>query len=91
MKMSEQYIVRRIAGQPMLIPVGQKVVEDKEILNLSEPAFFLLKEIEKGTELNKIIDMYMIQIGRSEDEREETSQNINGFISKMIRDEVIVK
>lgn len=90
MRISDQYIARRIVGQPMLIPVGQKVVEQEEILNLTEPAFFLFEQIEQGRKRSEIVDAYMQHAGYPEEKKKETEQNINSFLRSMKEKQVII-
>lgn len=48
MKLSENFIYRRICGEALLMPVGEKTREYNGIFTLSETGAFLLDRITKG-------------------------------------------
>lgn len=46
MKISEGYVIKKIAGEYLLIPYGQKIIENNQIMTLNENSGKLLKYIE---------------------------------------------
>ncbi len=46
MKLSDEYLVRKIKDDYYLIPVGQKVVSSTPVSKISETAYLILKELE---------------------------------------------
>lgn len=45
MKISEGYVVKKIAGEYLLIPYGQKIIENNQIIKLNDNSGMLLEHI----------------------------------------------
>lgn len=45
MKISEGYVVKKIAGEYLLIPYGQKIIENNQIIKLNDNSGMLLEYI----------------------------------------------
>ena len=50
MKLSKDFICRRICGETLLMPVGEKTREFNGIFTLTETGAFLMDEIERGSD-----------------------------------------
>lgn len=56
MKLKHGFMLREIAGQWVVIPLGARTVEFNAILNLSETAALIWKMIENGIDEEAIVD-----------------------------------
>lgn len=50
LRLSENFICRRVCGETLLMPVGEKTKEFNGIFTLSETGAFLLNEISVGSD-----------------------------------------
>jgi hypothetical protein len=48
MKLKEDFMLREVAGQWLLVPIGESVVNVNGIITLSESGVILWKELENG-------------------------------------------
>ncbi len=59
MEIKKQVILRSVAGEHMLIPVGETVFEYNGIFMLTESGKFLWENIEKGADEEELKDLLM--------------------------------
>lgn len=55
MEIKKEVVMRRVAGEAMLIPVGGAVEEYNGIFSLSESAMFLFEGIKKGLSEDELV------------------------------------
>jgi hypothetical protein len=48
MKLKEDFMLREVAGQWLLVPIGESVINVNGIITLSESGVVLWKELENG-------------------------------------------
>lgn len=56
MKIKEGYMIREIAGQYVVVPLGARVVEFNGIITLSESGAFLWKKLVEGAETRELVE-----------------------------------
>ena len=56
MKIKEGYIARDIAGETVVLPIGDALEETKSIFTLNDTGALIWKKLEEGTEISAIID-----------------------------------
>ncbi len=56
MKIKSGFMLREIAGQWVVVPLGPRVVEFKSIIELSESAAFLWRMLEQGTNEDEMVN-----------------------------------
>ncbi len=59
MEIKKQVILRSVAGEHMLIPVGETVFEYNGIFMMTESGKLLWENIEKGAEENELKELLM--------------------------------
>lgn len=67
MKIKEEYILQNIADQWVVIDTNTKSVNFNKILSLNESGCFLWKELEQGSDEEKMITALMNKFGIDED------------------------
>lgn len=64
MKLKRDFILKRIAGSYVVVPVRQQAVDFSGIIKLSETGAFLWKNLENGADreelVSKLLDEYMV-------------------------------
>ena len=67
MEIKKQVILRSVAGEHMLIPVGETVFEYNGIFMLTESGKFLWENIANGAEETDLINLLMQEYGIDSD------------------------
>ncbi len=55
MKLNENYILKEIAGMPVVVPVGEAVNKIRGMITLNGPAEVIWKALEDGKDYEKIV------------------------------------
>ncbi len=55
MKLNENFILKTIAGSPVVVPVGEAVNQVKGMITLNGPAEVIWKCLENGDDLDTIL------------------------------------
>lgn len=63
MEIKKQVILRSVAGEHMLIPVGETVFEYNGIFMITESGKFLWENIVNGTDKNELADLLAKEYG----------------------------
>lgn len=56
MKIKEDYILREIMGDTVLIPVGKTAVEDNSITIMTETGGFIVRQLQQGKSRDEIVE-----------------------------------
>lgn len=56
MRINKDYVVRKVAGETMLIPVGRSVIEHNGIFTLSEGGAFIYDRLCEGKTRDEIVE-----------------------------------
>ncbi len=59
MKLDDDYLVREIVGESVLVPVGRKVIEFKGIMNLSPGGAFICRMLDKPCTFEQILGAFL--------------------------------
>lgn len=80
MKVSKNFIFRTVAGEPLLIPVGEAALQIKGLIALSESGGLLYEKLSQGAEPEQLVaaltDTYEVS-------REEAARDVDDFLSQM--------
>ncbi len=55
MKLNENYVLKTVAGTPVVVPVGEAVNNIKGMITLNGPAELIWKALEKGKDYEGIV------------------------------------
>lgn len=87
MKIKDGFMLREVAGQWVVIPLGERVVEFNGIMALSESGAFLWSELEKEAEEEGLVKAIL----KEYDIDEETANvDVCEFIAKLNEMKLIV-
>ena len=86
MKIKEGYILRKIAGEDVVIPIGGNIANFNGVIRLNESAAFLWKkvqeEVDKEYLINSLIEEYEIDL-------ELATNDVDSFISTLVEHQAI--
>ena len=80
MKASNQFILRTIADEHLLIPVGESAISVKGLIALSESGLLLYKKLMDGCSREDLIAALTAEYEVSE---EEAAQDTDAFLNEM--------
>lgn len=80
MKINENYILKTVAGMPVVVPVGEAVNNIRGMITLNGPAEIIWKALEEGKSYDEIIS----QIKSEYDAPEDVIKNdLDAFLEKL--------
>ena len=80
MKIKSGFMLREIAGQWVVVPIGARVVEFNNIMTLAESGAILWKLLEKGTNEEEMASALMSEY---KVDRELVTRDIRNFIESI--------
>lgn len=91
MKVKENYMLREIAGNFVVIPVGQNVADYKNMLHLNETGVFLWNELQNEISFDELLKRMAVKYEASEDEVSILEKDLNEFLDKLRKLEVLME
>lgn len=92
MRINNGYVVKEIAGKYVIIPVGQNVVDYKNMLHINDTAAFILECMKEDTTreniLAKMIEKYEAE---TEDDKAVLAKDLDEFIVAAIEYGAVVE
>lgn len=80
MKIKGEYVLREIAGDHILIPIGETAMEMNGLITVNDVGIFIWQELEKGTDedqiLQDILETYEVK-------EEEARKDLKSFLNKL--------
>lgn len=86
MKIKSNFILKKIAGSYVVVPVRTRSVDFSGIIKLSESGAFLWKILENGAEREELIDGLLDEYQVDE---ETASKDVDRFIRKLSEADLI--
>lgn len=80
MKVSDQFILREIAGDSILIPVGEAAISVKGLIALSETGAFLFQKLKNQCSFDDLVSALTAEYEVS---AAEAAQDIDAFLNQM--------
>ncbi len=80
MKLNENFILKTIAGSPVVVPVGDAVNTIKGMITLNGPAEVIWKCLEKGNEFEEILQQLKVKYDAPED---ILKKDLEAFLEKL--------
>lgn len=80
MKLNENYILKTVAGMPVVVPVGDAVNNIRGMITLNGPAEVIWKALEEGKGYDEIIDKIKSEYDAPED---VIKADIDAFLEKL--------
>lgn len=80
MKLNENYVLKTVAGTPVVVPVGDAVNNIKGMITLNGPAEVIWKALEQGKSFDEIVALLKSEY----DAPEEVLRNdLTAFLEKL--------
>lgn len=85
MKIKSGFMLREIAGQWVIVPLGSRVVEFKSIMTLSESGAILWKLLEKGADEDEMVRALLAEYDADE---ALVRQDVHAFVESIVNKEI---
>lgn len=83
MKIIDNYMLKEIAGNYIVIPVGQNIIDYKSMLHLNETGAFIWKKLENETSYQDLLDALANEYEASSDEISIIKNDLDEFLDHM--------
>lgn len=80
MKVRDQFVLRTIADEPLLIPVGEAAITTKGLIALSQSGALLYEKLKDGCTQENLVDALVKEYDVS---RQEASRDVEDFLNQM--------
>lgn len=80
MKIKDNYILKKIAGSYVVVPVHSRAVDFSGIIKLSESGAFLWKMLENGAERDELVEKMLAEY---EVDEARAGSDIDAFLNKL--------
>lgn len=80
MKLNENYVLKTVAGTPVVVPVGDAVKNIKGMITLNGPAEVIWKSLEQGKSFEEIIAVLKSEYDAPED---VLRNDLTAFLDKL--------
>lgn len=81
MKINEGFMLREVAGNYVVVPVGKASEKFKGVINLNEVGAFLWKKVEQGLSEEEIVEALLSEY---DVEKEQAKKDVENFINKLV-------
>lgn len=83
MKLQDGYMLQEIAGNYVVIPVGQNVIEYKSMLHLNETGAFIWRQLDSNITYQNLLDALITEYEAEEEEKDMIKKDLDEFLSHM--------
>lgn len=80
MKLKEGYMLKEIAGNHVAIPVGQNIVDYKEMLHLNKTGVFIWKLLKEDITYEDLLDKMTVEYEATQEEQEILKKDLDEFL-----------
>ena len=80
MKLNENFVLREIAGNSVVLPLGSASIDLNGMLKLNSSGVVLWNALEKGCEMEDLVDALMSEY---EIDRETAHSDAEAFVKKL--------
>ncbi len=87
MKIKNDYVLRKVADNAVLVPIGKSAVDFNGMIKLNDTGAYLFKLIQKGADEQSLVDNLVTEYDVS---KQKALNDVSAFIKKL-RDADIVE
>lgn len=80
MRVRDQFVLRTIASEPLLIPVGEAAITTKGLIALSESGVLLYEKLKDGCTQEALVDALLAEYDVS---RQDAARDVEEFLGQM--------
>lgn len=90
MKLKEGYLPKEVAGEFVLFPVGQSVVDLKSIVSVNQAGKFLVEKLQEEISYEALLESFFEEYEAvTKDEKELLRRDADDFLAKLRRHDMI--
>lgn len=86
MKVKKEYILRELAGQNLVVPVGSEAVNFNGIITLNNSGKKLFKKLQEESSKEELIELLLREYDVT---LEKASQDVDTFIKKLEKHNIL--
>ncbi|MEE1312447.1 MAG: PqqD family protein [Lachnospiraceae bacterium] len=86
MKIKKEFVLREIAGEYILVPVGNTAMEFNGLITLNEVGAFLWEKLQQQIELDQLVDAVLDEY---EIDRETAGLDVEEFVENLRKAEIL--
>lgn len=86
MKIKKEYILRELAGENIVVPIGTEAVNFNGIITLNDSGKRLFKLLQLGAEKDQLIELILTHY---EVDLEQANKDVDVFIEKLLRNNIL--
>ena len=80
MKLLETYLPRMVFDQYVLLPVGQKVIENKNIIRINETGYIIAQKLLSETDYDALLASLVEEFESTDDEIPAVKDTLDAFL-----------
>lgn len=88
MKIKSGYLLREVAGNYIIVAIGEEAVNFDGMITLNETGAFLWKKLEEGIDTSELLNALTAEY---DVDTELASKDINSFIEKLQKADLLEK
>lgn len=81
MKIKEGFLLRQVAGNFVVVPIGEEAVEFNGVITINESGKFIWELMQNGIEKEELLEKFMKEYGLTE---EAAKEDIRAFIQTLL-------
>lgn len=81
MKIKDGFLLREVAGNTIVVPVGDDAVSFNGVITINETGKFIWELLDRGIEKEELLSKFMTEYQVSE---EDAKEDIRAFIQKLL-------
>ena len=82
-RLKEGYLLKEVAGEYVLFPTGQSVVEGKNIVRVNEAGKYIVERLQEGIEFNALINVQAEKYEATQEDIPKLVADTDFFLSKL--------
>ncbi len=83
MQLVDGYLTREIMGSYVLIPVGQKIVDSKNILKTNETGYFIMNQLLNDISYDELLSAVNIEYEVAGEEQDIIKKDLDSFLQEL--------
>ncbi|MCD8230374.1 MAG: PqqD family protein [Clostridiales bacterium] len=80
MRIDSELVIRKVAGETILIPTGKVAKDNPGLITLTESGELLVRKLQEGCEFNDLVTTLM---EKYEVEQDRAEQDVKRFLGKL--------
>ncbi len=86
MQIKNGFMLRDIAGQAVVVPLGSRVVEFNGIMTLSESGALLWRKLENNSSFEEMVELLLAEY---DIDKETASKDVENFLESMRSNKIL--